>query len=74
MPGVYGLELLERIRNTAQTALMPALCATADHNIDTKQRAVLLGATGWVQKPFNPQNWHSALQKILQQSSASTAP
>ena len=66
MPGVYGLELLERIRNDARTASLPVLCATGDDNIDTKQRAVILGATGWVQKPFNPQNWHAALRQILQ--------
>lgn len=65
MPGVYGLELLERIRNTAETANLPVLCVTGDDNIDTKQRAVLLKATGWVQKPFNADNWGSALKQIL---------
>ena len=65
MPGLYGLELLERIRGGQRTENMPVLCVTSDSNIDTKQRAVLLKATGWVQKPFNSQSWRSALEKIL---------
>ncbi len=65
MPGVYGLELLERIRNTQETAAIPVLCVTADDNIDTKQRAILMKATGWVQKPFHADRWGSALKKLL---------
>lgn len=65
MPGLYGLELLERIRNDKRTHALPVLCVTSDSNIDTKQRAVLLGATGWVQKPFNSHSWRAALVKIL---------
>ncbi len=65
MPGVYGLELLERVRNTEQTRELPVLCITSDDNIDTKQRAVILGATGWVQKPFNVVAWDKALCRIF---------
>ena len=65
MPGLYGLELLERIRNDDRTKTVPVLCVTSDSNIDTKQRAVLLKATGWVQKPFNSQTWSTALNQIL---------
>jgi two-component system chemotaxis response regulator CheY len=65
MPGVYGLELLERIRNEPTTAELPVLCITSDSNIDTKQRAILMKATGWVQKPFNSESWRGALKQIL---------
>lgn len=68
MPGVYGLELLERIRNHHSTQNLPVLCVTGDDNIDTKQRAVLLGATGWVQKPFNIVAWEGALNQIFSQT------
>ncbi len=65
MPGLYGLELLERIRQNPETREMPVLCITSDHDIDVKQRAVILKATGWVQKPFNPQTWGATLRQIL---------
>ncbi len=65
MPGMYGLELLERIRTTDATRDLPVLCITSDTDIDVKQRAVILKATGWVQKPFNPQTWGKVLRQIL---------
>ncbi len=65
MPGLYGLELLERIRNHEETKELPVLCVTSDSNIDTKQRAILMKATGWIQKPFNSKSWRGALAKLL---------
>ncbi len=65
MPGMYGLELLEKIRTNDATKDLPVLCITSESDIDVKQRAVLLKATGWVQKPFNPQTWGKALRQIL---------
>lgn len=65
MPQMGGLELLERIRNDSRFSTLPVLCITGENSATAKQRAIDLGATGWVQKPFNPITWGATLKKIL---------
>ncbi|HIJ22895.1 MAG: response regulator [Gammaproteobacteria bacterium] len=65
MPSMGGLDLLERIRNSEEFSLLPVLCITGANESELKQRAVTLGATGWIQKPFNPSSWGTTLSKIL---------
>ena len=65
MPQMGGIELLEKIRDDLRFNKLPVLCITGDDEMEAKQIAIGLGATGWVQKPFNPQTWGDTLRKIL---------
>lgn len=65
MPGMGGLELLEKIREDHRFKHLPVLCITGEENLELKQIAIGLGATGWVQKPFNPVTWGGTLKKLL---------
>lgn len=65
MPKLNGIELLERIRGDERTKRVPVLCITSNEDPEIKQSAAAKGATGWVQKPFNPGTWHQTLELIL---------
>ncbi len=65
MPKLGGLDLLKRIRLDPATKELPVLCITGDEEGNTKQRAISLGATGWIQKPFHPETWGATLKKLL---------
>jgi DNA-binding response OmpR family regulator len=51
MPQVHGLELCERLRSNASTALLPILVLTAHHNVTTIQKVYSAGADDFVTKP-----------------------
>lgn len=65
MPKLGGLELLKLIRTTPTTKALPVLCITGNEETETKQHAISLGATGWIQKPFHPETWGATLKKLL---------
>lgn len=51
MPQVHGLELCERLRSNASTALLPILVLTAHQNVTTIQKVYSAGADDFVSKP-----------------------
>ncbi|MBT3309796.1 MAG: response regulator [Gammaproteobacteria bacterium] len=65
MPNMGGLELLKKVRGDSRYQSLPMLCITGESSATAKQKAIALGATGWVQKPFNPDTWGETLKKIL---------
>jgi two-component system chemotaxis response regulator CheY len=65
MPNMSGLELIRTIRSSDKECnSMPILCITADDG-SLKPEAIEAGATGWVEKPFNPGTWAGTLSKML---------
>jgi len=53
MPGVDGFEAIRRIRTDSRIVQMPILVLTALDNIDDKLRALDLGATDFISKPYD---------------------
>ncbi len=51
MPQLHGLELCERLRSNASTALLPILVLTAHQNVTTIQKVYSAGADDFVSKP-----------------------
>ncbi len=51
MPRVSGYEVLETLRNRADTSYLPILVFTADTGAEARQRALSLGATDFLTKP-----------------------
>ena len=54
MPDISGLQILQQIRQDAQTAYIPVIILTASEDPRTKQRALELGATDLLEKPVDP--------------------
>lgn len=54
MPGMTGIEVLERLRQQPRTANVPVLMLTARGQMKDQERAMALGASGYMMKPFSP--------------------
>jgi DNA-binding response OmpR family regulator len=54
MPGISGLEVLQRWRANGATAAMPVIMLTAKAQENDVERGFELGADDYVVKPFSP--------------------
>ncbi|SEP90735.1 diguanylate cyclase (GGDEF) domain-containing protein [Lachnospiraceae bacterium RM5] len=54
MPGMDGFETLNALRKTPAGKDVPVIFLTADENESTEAKGLLLGATDYIRKPFNP--------------------
>ena len=62
LPGAFGLDVLKRFRDTADT---PVLVLSARNETTTKVRALELGADDYVTKPFWPEELIARVQARL---------
>ena len=65
MPRMNGLEFLSAIKADDQYASMPVIMLTTEGQDDDKDKAVALGATAYMVKPFKPTQLLMLLEKIL---------
>ncbi|MGM0379303.1 MAG: response regulator [Bacillota bacterium] len=63
MPGLNGMEVLEKIRNFDQT--INVIMMTAYGTIERAVEAMKLGAVDFIPKPFTPQEIRDIAQKVL---------
>ena len=63
MPRLGGLDLLERLR-TSLPAHMPFVMLTTEGAPELIERAVQLGAKGWIVKPFKPDLLLAVVKKL----------
>jgi CheY-like chemotaxis protein len=61
MPGLNGFELAEALRRDDNTARIPLIFISGEHDADSEARALSLGALAFVTKPFDP----AALAKLV---------
>ena len=66
MPGIDGLELLERIKATVNTDI-PVILVTADLRIDYAMKAVRLGASDFISKPIDANSLIRSINMQLSQ-------
>ncbi|MEA3641457.1 MAG: response regulator [Lamprobacter sp.] len=72
MPGISGMTLLERLRESGID--IPAIMITAYGDIPMAVRAMKLGAVDFITKPFNPQTVLELVQNTLNEHPAPTLP
>ncbi len=65
MPGMNGLEFLAALRQFEPTKKTPVLMLTTETKDELKQQGKALGLTGWIVKPFNPDQLKMAINRVL---------
>ena len=65
MPGMDGLELLERVKQQYPDAIV--IIITAYGSIDTAVKAMKMGASDYLLKPFQPDQLSLVLEKVANQ-------
>ncbi|MEK6701270.1 MAG: sigma-54 dependent transcriptional regulator [Planctomycetota bacterium] len=67
MPGMNGIELIERLRSIDED--VPLLLMTAYASIETAVKAIRLGAFNYIQKPFEGDTLIIAVKRALEHAS-----
>ena len=65
MPGLSGLELLDRIQATPQTSEIPVVILTGVSDRELKRRALDLGAADLLSKPIEAEDLLARLRNVL---------
>lgn len=64
MPRMDGIELVRRLRALPQFKTTPILMLTTESDPAKKQEGRNAGATGWITKPFQPDQLLAAVAKV----------
>ncbi len=65
MPKLDGIGLVEKLRTLDSYRYLPILFLTTESSPDMKQKGKKAGATGWIVKPFEPNQLLATLDKVL---------
>ena len=65
MPLLDGISLIAQLRTLPDYRLTPLLLLTTESSPERKQQAKQAGATGWMVKPFEPNQLLSTLERVL---------
>lgn len=53
MPGESGFELIQKFKSHAALQAIPVIFITGLHNVEDEEKGLTLGASDYIQKPFN---------------------
>ena len=65
MPNMSGIELVKNLRQLDNYKFTPMLMLTTESAGDMKMQGKQAGATGWIVKPFNPDQLLSTIKRVL---------
>lgn len=65
MPKKNGFELIEIVRAMPQFKFIPIIMLTTEPQAQMKQKGKASGATGWIVKPFKPDQLIAVIKKVL---------
>jgi two-component system chemotaxis response regulator CheY len=65
MPGMSGLDLIKALREIKSYENTPILIIAHGANDENIGKAKELGASGWIVKPFTPENLTSVINQVL---------
>ena len=65
MPIMDGLTLIRHLRTLPNYKFTPLLMLTTESGTEKKQEGRSAGATGWIVKPFNPDQLLATVRKVL---------
>jgi two-component system, chemotaxis family, chemotaxis protein CheY len=65
MPALDGLGLIKVLRNMPAFKFIPIIMLTTESQMEKKQAGKFAGATGWIVKPFQPEQLIAVVKKVL---------
>ena len=65
MPNKDGITLIKDLRALPDYKFIPMLMLTTESGSDKKMQGKAAGATGWIVKPFNPDQLLKTVNKVL---------
>lgn len=65
MPNMDGITLIKNVRANAAYKFIPIIMLTTESQASKKQEGKAAGATGWVVKPFKPEQLLAVVKKVL---------
>ena len=65
MPKMDGLTLIKELRALPAYKFTPILMLTTESGDEKKKQGKAAGATGWIVKPFNPEQLLATIKKVL---------
>ena len=65
MPVMDGISLIKQLRTLPSYKFTPILMLTTESAADKKSEGKAAGATGWIVKPFNPDQLLNTIKKVL---------
>jgi two-component system chemotaxis response regulator CheY len=65
MPNMDGISLVKSLRAIAEYKFTPILMLTTESQESKRQQGKSVGATGWIVKPFNPEQLLTIVKKVL---------
>jgi len=65
MPIMDGITLIKELRTLGDYKFTPILMLTTESTGEKKQEGKAAGATGWIVKPFNPEQLLATISKVL---------
>jgi CheY-like chemotaxis protein len=72
MPVVSGLDVLEQMRADPRTRSLPCVVLTAAGEEEMHRKAMALGATEFVTKPFSPKKLYNLIAQLVGEAPAHT--
>ena len=65
MPNMDGIELIRSVKGKPDCRFMPIVMLTTESQDGKKQEGKSAGATGWIVKPFRPEQLLAVVRKVL---------
>lgn len=65
MPNLDGIGLIRRVRSLPACKFVPIVMLTTESQPEKKQEGKAAGATGWIVKPFKPEQLVAVVKKVL---------
>lgn len=64
-PNMDGITLIRHLRQLPDFKFTPLLMLTTEAGMDKKQEGKAAGATGWIVKPFDPDQLIATIRKVM---------
>lgn len=65
MPGLDGIGLIRQVRTLPRGKFLPIVMLTTESQQEKKLEGKVAGATGWIVKPFKPEQLVAVVKKVL---------
>lgn len=65
MPNMNGMDLIRNLRQESTYKFTPILMLTTESDDSKKSEGKQAGATGWIVKPFNPEQLLKVVAKVI---------